>query len=125
MSTSPTVANGAVNFSGFRDGSLIVVGAFATPNQGNNPSRAELEQFAAQLAAQLNARVTESGYAQTQGKSRYRVVMETPTDRGEARFYIEPHIILVAYYTRNNGWDASAGERREFFEGVSLPGGAM
>jgi len=69
--------------------------------------------------------VTESGYAQTQGKSRYRVVMETPTDRGEARFYIEPHIILVAYYTRNNGWDASAGERREFFEGVSLPGGAM
>jgi hypothetical protein len=123
VSTSPTMANGAVNFTGYRDGAMIIVGAFAAPNQGNVPSRAELDQFANQLASQLSARITESGYAQTQGESRYRIVMETAVDRGEARFYIEPHIIVLAYYTRNNGWDASAAERRQFFEGVSLPGG--
>ncbi|HUQ01314.1 MAG TPA: serine/threonine-protein kinase [Kofleriaceae bacterium] len=126
VSSSPTMSNGAVNFAGFRDGANIIVGAFAAPNQGNDPSRAELDQFGSQLAAQLGARVTESGYTQTQGENRYRIVMETPVDRGEARFYIEPHIIVLAYYTRNTGWDGSASERREFFEGVSIPeGGGM
>jgi hypothetical protein len=77
------------------------------------------------LAAQLGARVTESGYVETQGKNRFRVVMDIGAERGEARFYIEPNVVVMAYYTRNNGWDENAGERREFFEGVSLPGGAM
>ncbi len=123
VSTTPTVAAGSVNFQGLQGGALVVVGAFAMPNQGNNPSSTELDQFANQFATNLGARVTESGYVSTQGVSRYRVVMETGVDRAEARFFIEPHVMVMAYYGRNDGWDARAGERREFFEGVSLPGG--
>jgi hypothetical protein len=121
VSSTPTMNNGSVNFGGARDGATIIVGAFAAPNQGNNPTRAELDEFGKQLATQLGARVTESGYVQTQGENRFRIVMETAVDRGEARFYIEPHLIVLAYYTRNTGWDESTAERREFFESVSIP----
>jgi len=58
----------------------------------------------------------------TQGTNRYRVVMETAVDKGEARFYVESSILVMAYYTRTDDWDGHAGERREFFEGVGLPG---
>jgi hypothetical protein len=125
VATSPVMNNGSYNFSGYRDGAMITVGAYGSPNTGANPSRSELEEFGKQLASQLGARVTESGYVETQGKNRFRVVMETGTEHGEARFYIEPHVVVMAYYTRTSGWDENASERREFFEGVSLPAGAM
>jgi hypothetical protein len=125
VATSPVMNNGSYNFTGFREGAQITVGAYGAPNTGANPSRAELEEFGKQLATQLGARVTESGYVETQGKNRFRVVMQTGNERGEARFYIEPHVVVMAYYTRTAGWDESASERREFFEGVALPGGAM
>lgn len=121
VSDTPSFAQGSTNFTGLQNGNLVVVGAFAMANQGNQPTTAELDQVANTLAGNLNARVTESGYVSTQGVSRYRVVMETDVDRGEARFYIEPHIVVLAYYTRNGNWDLSTSERREFFEGVSLP----
>jgi hypothetical protein len=125
VATSPVMNAGSYNFSGFREGAQITVGAYGAPNAGANPSRAELEEFGKQLASQLGARVTESGYVETQGKNRFRVVMETGNEHGEARFYIEPNVVVMAYYTRTAAWDENASERREFFEGVSLPGGAM
>ena len=123
VSTTPVFNTGAYNFAGMQRGVTINVGAFAVPNQGNTPSTAELDLFANQLASSLGAQVTEAGYVATRGVNRYRVVMDASGERAEARFYIEPHVILMAYYTRDRDWDGSAGERREFFEGVTLPGG--
>ncbi len=124
VSSTPTFANGAANFTGSQGSTTLVVGVLATPNAGKKPTTAELDEFAGNLATTLGATIIESGSAVTQGTKRYRVVMETAVDKAEARFFIEPGIIVMAYYTRTADWDASSGERREFFEGVGLPGGA-
>ncbi len=126
VGSTPQILEGNVsNFTGMQGGTLVVVGAVAAPNQGAVPTQDQLDAFAAGFAANLSASIIESGYVSTQGKNRYRVVMENGADRAEARFYIEPHVIVLAYYGRNGGWDDKAGERREFFESVTLPSGGM
>jgi hypothetical protein len=124
-STPQLLEGGVSNFTGMQGSTLVVVGAVAAPNQGAVPTQDQLDAFAAGFAANLNAQVIEKGYAMTQGKNRYRVVMQSGADRAEARFFIEPNVVLLAYYGRNAGWDDKAGERREFFESVILPGGGM
>ena len=124
VATTPTEANGSMNFTGLQGGTTVVVGALALPNAGAQPTADVLEQFADELAKSLDASVTESGYVVTNGTRRYRVEMSTAVDKGEARFYVEPSFILIAYYTRTGDWDERAAERRQFFEGVGLPGGS-
>ena len=125
VGSAPIATDGVSNFNGYQDGNLVVVGAAALPNQGRVPTTAELEAFAGTFAANLGADVIESGFVDTQGVSRYRVVMQTGADRAEARIFVEPHVLMLAYYGRNGRWDEKAAERREFFEGVTLPGGGM
>jgi hypothetical protein len=121
VSSTPQTMAGASSFSGRRGAVQIEVGVVAVPHGGNQPVAGGFDQAAAGLAKQLGAQVTESGFVDTGGERRYRVVMNAASGSAEARFYLDDEIMLIAYYGRSADWPASAAERRMFFDGVGLP----
>ena len=65
--------------------------------------------------------MVESGLAETAGVSRPRVVMRGPSfGQGEGRLFIGHTTIVFAVYSTTGDWDATAADRRQFFDQVAV-----
>jgi tRNA A-37 threonylcarbamoyl transferase component Bud32 len=118
----PAIADDGTHiWTQLRDGVTATIAVYGMAGNGMAAGAREQAETAESIARSFGAKITDSGWVETAGVSRYRAVMQASGEHAEMRIYIGPTIAMAAIYGISAQWDEHSAEREAFFESVSLP----
>ena len=82
------------------------------------------DDAARRVMSTFNATISERGWIDTAGESRYHAVGTVSGQTIEVRFYESDDRITVVVYSRGGSWSDRAGERERVFGSLQLGGGS-